>query len=102
MAASSVKLVAVPGIKLIEPGDDLATIIGGAIRAAGLALGDRHVLVVAQKTLSKAGGPYVALAEVAPSPQALDLGEIVAKDPCFVEIVLSESAEVVRYRKDVL
>ncbi len=102
MAASSLKLVAVPGIPLIEPGDDLAAIIGGAIRSAGLTVGDRDVLVVAQKIVSKAEGRYVELADVTPSPQALELAAIVAKDPRFVEIVLSESAEVVRYRKDVL
>jgi coenzyme F420-0:L-glutamate ligase/coenzyme F420-1:gamma-L-glutamate ligase len=102
MAASSVQLVAVPGIPLIEPGDDLAAIIAGAIRSAGLTIGDRDVLVVAQKIVSKAEGRYVELADVAPSPQARELAAIVNKDPRFVEIVLSESAEVVRYRRDVL
>jgi coenzyme F420-0:L-glutamate ligase/coenzyme F420-1:gamma-L-glutamate ligase len=102
MAASSVQLVAVPGIPLIEPGDDLAAIIGGAIRSAGLAIGDRDVLVVAQKIVSKAEGRYVELADVTPSPHASELAAIVNKDPRFVEIVLSESAEVVRYRRDVL
>jgi coenzyme F420-0:L-glutamate ligase/coenzyme F420-1:gamma-L-glutamate ligase len=60
------------------------------------------VVVVAQKIVSKAEGRYVALAEVTPSPQAVELAAIVNKDACFVEIVLSESAEVVRYRRDVL
>jgi coenzyme F420-0:L-glutamate ligase/coenzyme F420-1:gamma-L-glutamate ligase len=102
MAASSVQLVAVPGIPLIEPGDDLAAIIGGAIRSADLAIGDRDVLVVAQKIVSKAEGRYVELADVTPSPQASELAAIVNKDPRLVEIVLSESTEVVRYRRDVL
>ena len=79
----------------VEPGDDLAAIIAGAIRTAGLTIGDRDVLVVAQKIVSKAEGRYVELADVTPSAHAHELAAIVNKDPRFVEIVLSESAEVV-------
>jgi coenzyme F420-0:L-glutamate ligase / coenzyme F420-1:gamma-L-glutamate ligase len=102
MTASSITLVAIPGIPLIGPGDDLASIIGAAIRSAGLVLRDRDVLVLAQKIVSKAEGRFVELAEVTPSPRALELAARVGKDPRLVEIILSESTEVVRTRRDVL
>lgn len=98
----SVTLTAVRGIPLIEPGDDLGAIIIDGIRAAGIAPHDRDVLVVAQKIVSKAEGRYVELRDVVPSARAAELARIVQKDPRVVEIILSETQEIVRYRKDVL
>jgi coenzyme F420-0:L-glutamate ligase/coenzyme F420-1:gamma-L-glutamate ligase len=98
----SVTLTAVPGLPLIEPGDDLGAILVDGIRGAGIVPRDRDVLVVAQKIVSKAEGRYVELREVVPSPRAVELAAIVQKDPRIVEIILSEAQEIVRYRKDVL
>lgn len=92
----SVNYLAVPGIPQIEPGDDLAAIIVDAVRAAGLALENRDVVVIAQKVVSKAEGRYVHLKDVVPSGAARELAEKIGKDPRYVEIVLSESDEVVR------
>ena len=50
-----VRIVPLAGIPEVEPGDDLAALLGDAVeRAGGLQEGD--VLVVAQKVLSKAEG----------------------------------------------
>ncbi|HLI11897.1 MAG TPA: coenzyme F420-0:L-glutamate ligase [Alphaproteobacteria bacterium] len=102
MAGPSVTLTAIPRIPLIQAGDDLANILVGAIEAARLSLQNQDVLVLAQKIVSKAEGRYVDLAEIRPSMRARELAAAVDKDPRFVEVVLSESTEVVRYRKDVL
>ena len=53
--AKNVTFLAVPGLPLIEPGDDLAALIIEATNAAGLTPGDGDV-VVAQKVASKAEG----------------------------------------------
>jgi coenzyme F420-0:L-glutamate ligase / coenzyme F420-1:gamma-L-glutamate ligase len=102
MAAANVTLVALQGIPLIHPGDDLAGILIEAIETARLVPGDRDVLVVAQKIVSKAEGRYVALAEVTPSTRAEALAREIGKDARLVEIILSESEEVVRHRRDVV
>lgn len=102
MAATTVSLIAVPGVPLIRPGDDLAAILIAAIAAADLALRERDVLVLAQKIVSKAEGRYVDLADVSPSPRARRLAEETGKDPRLVEIILGESDEIVRYRRDIL
>src|SRR5215213_2002530 len=102
MSASTVTLTAIPGIPLVEPGDDLASILVSCIRSAGLALRDRDVVVVAQKIVSKAAGRYVRLGGVRPSTRAIELARTVGKDPRHVEVVLSESAEVVRFRDGLL
>ena len=95
-------LTAVRGLPLVEPGDDLGGLFVDGLRAAGVSVTDHDVLVVAQKVVSKAEGRYVDLAGVTPSPRALELAAAVDKDPRFVEVVLSESSEVLRFRKDVL
>jgi coenzyme F420-0:L-glutamate ligase/coenzyme F420-1:gamma-L-glutamate ligase len=95
-------LVALGGMPLVKPGDDLAALILSALQATGERLCDGDVLVVAQKIVSKAEGRIVDLATVTPSPEARRLAEAVDKDPRLVELVLSESTEIVRYRKGVL
>ena len=81
----------------IRPGDDLAGLLLGAVADAGEALVDGDVLVVAQKPVSKAEGRIVDLAGVEPSPEALERAAD-GGDPRVVEVILRESAEVVRSR----
>jgi len=91
-----ISLVPLEGIPEIAPGDDLAELIAAALAAAGIGLTDDDVLVVTQKVVSKAEGRVVDLATVEPGPEARDWGERWGKDPRQVELVLRESAEIVR------
>jgi coenzyme F420-0:L-glutamate ligase/coenzyme F420-1:gamma-L-glutamate ligase len=102
MAASSVTLLALPGIPLIERGDDLGAILIDAIEAAAIEPRDRDVLVVAQKIVSKAEGNYVELGAVTPSPRARAIAAAVGKDARLVELVLAESDAIIRQAPDVL
>ncbi len=99
---ASLSLYAVPGLKMIAPGDDLAAIILEGLAKAGFVLRDGDLVAVAQKIVSKAEGRYVDLGTVTPSAEAVTLAAAVAKDPRFVEVVLSESRRVVRHRPDLL
>ena len=90
------ELIALDGIPEIEPGDDLVVAIGDALDASGITLTDADVLVVTQKIVSKAEGRLVDLATVEPSPFARDWAERWEKDPRQVELVLRESASIVR------
>ena len=102
MAKGTVTFTALSGIPLIEPGDDLASVLLAAIHRAGIEPRDRDVLVVAQKVVSKAEGRYVDLATVTPSIRAKQLAEEIGKDPRIVEVILSESNAIVRSRKGLL
>lgn len=102
MSATRLTLTALPGIPLVAPGDDLAALLAAALRRAEISPEDGDILVVAQKVVSKAEGRFVDLAGIVPSPRAAAMAEEVGKDPRIVEIILSESSEVVRQRKDVL
>ena len=94
----AITLVALPGIPAIRPGDDLARILGDALEAAALRPRHGDVLVVTHKIVSKAEGRYVSLAEITPSPCARELAAATGKDPALVEVILSESREVLRFR----
>src|SRR4051812_48289870 len=102
MTFEAVTLTAVPGLPLVEPGDDLAAILDAGLRNAGLLLTDGDVLVVAQKIVSKAEGRYLDLTALEPRRQALGLATVTGKDPRFVEAILSETREVLRARRGVL
>lgn len=89
-------MLAPDGIPEVRPGDDLAGLILTALRAAGDGLDDGDVLVVTQKIVSKAEGRLVDLATVAVSAEAAALAERTGKDPRLVELILRESAQVLR------
>lgn len=95
----SLTLTALPGVPLVEPGDDLLEIVLSAYAEAGLSAQDDDVLIIAQKIVSKAEGRYVHLATVQPSDEAAALAQQVDKDPRLVELILRESNEVVRHRR---
>jgi len=81
----------VEGLPEIREGDDL-----GALIADRAELLDGDVLVVAQKAVSKAEGRVVRLDEMEPSAQALELAA--GEDPRRLEVILRESARLVRTR----
>ena len=97
-ADNAITLTAIPGIPGIRTGDDLARILGDALQAAALLPRAGDVLVVTHKIVSKAEGRYVTLADVTPSRRARELAGATDKDPALVEVILSESREILRFR----
>jgi coenzyme F420-0:L-glutamate ligase/coenzyme F420-1:gamma-L-glutamate ligase len=95
-------LTALPGLPLVQVGDDLVALILAALARAGIALANGDVVAIAQKVVSKSQGRLVKLAEVMPSARALELAVVTGKDARFVEVVLSESREVLRARPNTL
>jgi len=102
MSARRLVVTGVHGLLEIRPGDDLATLIANAVRAEGEQLRDGDVLAVAQKIVSKSEGRIVPLADVVPGPRALEMARDSGKDARQLEVVLSESAKVVRWSHGVL
>lgn len=102
MSAARLTVTAVPGIPMVSPGDDLAAIVADGLKQAGIVPETGDIIVLAQKIVSKAEGRYVDLADVTPSARATEIAAVVDKDPRHVEVILSETAEVLRQRKGVL
>ncbi|MBK8026365.1 MAG: coenzyme F420-0:L-glutamate ligase [Chloroflexi bacterium] len=96
MDAPSFQLIALPGIPIIKPGDDLSRLILEAVSRAGEHLRDGDIVSVTSKIVSKSEGRFVRLADVVPSERALELAQLTGKDPRIVELNLRESVEISR------
>jgi coenzyme F420-0:L-glutamate ligase/coenzyme F420-1:gamma-L-glutamate ligase len=89
-------VVPLEGIPELRAGDDLGRALHEAAERAG-GLEDGDVVVVAQKAVSKIEGRVVRLADVEPSERARELAGPDG-DARQLEVILRESAEVVRSR----
>ena len=94
--------MALSGIPLVQPGDDLAQLILDALASMSVALQDGDALVVTSKIVSKAEGRWVNLSDVTPGVEALRLAEATLKDPRIVELILRESSAISRHAPGVL
>lgn len=101
-ASKAVQIIPVSGLPLFQNGDDLAAAIALALRAQGELLYDGDVVVIAQKIVSKAEGRAVRLAGVTPSDEAQTLAAASGKDPAVAELILRESATIMRAKPGVI
>ena len=86
----------------MRPRDDLVGLLASALATAGERLRDDDVLIVAQKVVSKSEGRVVHLPDVVPGPRAHKMARESGKDPRQLEVVLSETKEIVRWERGVL
>lgn len=92
----------VSNIPIIQPGDDLGRVISASLKENEIQIRDNDILVVTQKIVSKSEGRFVNIEKETPSSEALRMAAICEKDPRLVEVILRESREVVRCKKDTL
>jgi coenzyme F420-0:L-glutamate ligase / coenzyme F420-1:gamma-L-glutamate ligase len=91
VTARKVRIRPLAKLPEVSEGDDL----GALVAAAGAPAAD-EIIVVSQKVVSKAEGRVRALADVSPGPRALELARLTGKSPALVELILAESADVIR------
>jgi coenzyme F420-0:L-glutamate ligase/coenzyme F420-1:gamma-L-glutamate ligase len=99
--------VALPELPDVQPGDDLGRLAAEAwwrltVEEPVLAPQPGDVLVVTQKVVSKAEGRIVHLADVVPRPEAVAFAAAWGKDARQVEVVLRESAAVLRMQRGLI
>ena len=90
------RVIALAGMPMVQPHDDLAALIVEAADRQGAPPAGGDVLVVTQRIVSKAEDRVRPLDEFDPSPFARDYAQRMEKDPRLVEAVLRESTRVVR------
>lgn len=95
-------MTALPGIPIVQPGDDLVRLILDGLERAGLTLEDGDALVVTSKIVSKAEGRTARISDVVPGEEALRVAAETGKDPRLVELVLSETRRISRTAPNVL
>lgn len=98
----SITALGIPNFPMVQPGDDLVSFIIEQTEAADEIIQPNDILLIAQKVVSKSEGRLVRIGDVTPSDRALELAEQTGKDPRAVEVILSDSNEVVRARPGLL
>jgi coenzyme F420-0:L-glutamate ligase / coenzyme F420-1:gamma-L-glutamate ligase len=102
---SSLSAQGLNGLPEIHTGDDLARLIVQALHAEqplATPLHDGQIVAIAHKAVSKAEGAVVDLATVTPGEAALELATEQGKDARAVQVVLDQSAEILRAANGVL
>jgi coenzyme F420-0:L-glutamate ligase/coenzyme F420-1:gamma-L-glutamate ligase len=95
----NIRIAGLDGLPEVNPGDDLAALI---LAAAGQAITQETIVVVAQKIVSKAEGAIVDLREIQPTAFALQWGKQWGKDARLIELILRQSRRIVRMDRGVL
>ena len=97
-----VEVIPVEGVPEVEPGDRLGELLARAVAEGGEALAPADVIVVSQKIVSKAEDRLMRLADIEPGERAQELAARLGKDARLVELILTETEEIVRADRDVL
>ena len=98
----NLELIALEGIPLIEPGDDIVGVIFSSLEEQQVKLKEGDVFVIAQKIISKSENRYAYLNQINPTSTAFHLSKETDKDPKLVQLILDESRKVLRHRKGVI
>ena len=98
----NLELLAIENIPLIEPGDDLVSILIQTIKEEKIKLRRGDILVIAQKVVSKSENRYAFLNDVTPSSEAIRIAKNSDKDPKLVQLILNESVKVIRQGRGVI
>ena len=93
---------ALAGFPEVLPGADLVGLLAHALHEATISLLDGDIVVLASKIVAKAEGRLVDLAQVTPSPRAIEVAGQTGKDPRLVELILGESEVISRIRPGLL
>jgi coenzyme F420-0:L-glutamate ligase/coenzyme F420-1:gamma-L-glutamate ligase len=102
MSLPELRIIGLPGIPIVTPGMDVATLIHEAASAASCVLQVGDILVVTQKVVSKAEGHLILLRDITPSALAHSFAQQWGKDPRHVEVVLQQSRRIVKMDRGVL
>jgi coenzyme F420-0:L-glutamate ligase/coenzyme F420-1:gamma-L-glutamate ligase len=98
----TLSLIPLLDFPLINPGDELPVLIHESLQENELQLQNSDILVLAQKIVSKAENRFVNLTTVTPSDSALFYARQTGKDPRLLELILSESNQVLRTRENLI
>src|SRR5690349_5518708 len=97
------ELLALPGVPIVQPGDDVGALACDALARTGIRLeSGRAVLVVTSKIVSRAEDRLVDVSRVDASARAHELAARIHKEPRIVELILRESSAISRVAPGVL
>jgi coenzyme F420-0:L-glutamate ligase/coenzyme F420-1:gamma-L-glutamate ligase len=86
----------------INKGDNVVDLIMEAIKERNESLLENDVVVITHKVISKAEGKVADLSTIVPSEESKKISLDTGKDPRLVELILSESNEIVKIERDII
>ena len=86
----------------ISKGDNVVDLIMEAIKERNESLLENDVVVITHKVISKAEGKVADLSTIVPSEESKKISLDTGKDPRLVELILSESNEIVKIERDII
>ncbi len=99
---AELRVISIPLVDEIRPGDSLADNLLEALRKRKLRLQAGDILVVKHKIVSKAEGRIVDLATIEPSAESVGWAKQYGLDARVIELALRESRGVIRRKNGVL
>jgi coenzyme F420-0:L-glutamate ligase / coenzyme F420-1:gamma-L-glutamate ligase len=102
LSSQPLQIIPIPLKKDVTKSDDIGRLIMDAISETEVSIREHDVLVVTQKIVSKSEDRVLDLSTVEPSDHALELASKTNKDPRFVELVLAESRDLLRYSENLI
>jgi coenzyme F420-0:L-glutamate ligase / coenzyme F420-1:gamma-L-glutamate ligase len=101
-SSPELRLIPIPVVNEIRPGDHLADTLLASIRKRRVRLQSGDILIVKHKIVSKSEGRIVDLSTIQPSAESTQWAEQYSLDPRVVELALRESRSVIRHQNGVL
>lgn len=96
MNVRPLQLFGVPGIPIIEQGDDISGIILEAVRESQIELMEMDIIIIAHSVVSKAEGRVVHEDTIKVTDKARAIAAANGFEPAHVELALQESKRVLR------
>ena len=96
MYPPKLEITGIVGIPEIDEGAPLGIMIFQAAAHQGYPIKPGDIIVVTQKVVSKGEGRTVSLSTIDPSPKAKEISIASGKDSRLIELILSESREIIR------
>lgn len=101
-SVKKIEIIPIPLSRDIKPHDPIDLLILKAIEATQKKLVDNDILVIAHKIISKAEGRIMNLRDITPSSRSNKISKENGKDARIIEIILSESKEMVRLSSGII
>tara|TARA_B100000029_G_scaffold328937_1_gene321259 strand:+ start:217 stop:1026 length:810 start_codon:yes stop_codon:yes gene_type:complete len=99
---ADISITALKEFPLVSSGCDIVQSTLACVKKQNVLVESGDILVFTQKIVSKAEGREVNLKDIAPSEKAKKLSIETGKDARLVELILSESKEIVRKSTDLI
>ena len=99
---SSIKLIALKNVPLIEPNDNLVDIIIESLDSTNTSIDSGDVFVIAQKIVSKSENRYKYLDQVVVTNETDKLAKKIGKDPRLLQLIIEESNKIISTEKNVV